>query len=125
MTTPDTLDPWQPMRARVRATIAADLERERATAEALREQVQPRLRQAVADARADGIVTGRVWLIGSFAWGQPTAASDVDLLVEACDDRDALAARVSRRVDRDVDVVPLGQADPALVPHLLREGVPL
>ncbi len=113
------------LRDRLRQVIEADLAREDAVARELRARIAPVLRTAVEAARAAGLLGGRAWLIGSYAWGQPTVASDVDLLVESAADRGALAARISEAVGLDVDVIRVREADPALLPHLQREGMPL
>lgn len=101
------------------------LDEERALADARRARVVPRLRAAVAAARQDGTLDGRAWLIGSYAWGEPTGASDVDLLVERCADPHAASARLEDAVGLPVDVMPVASADPELLPHLTREGTPL
>lgn len=59
---------------------------------------------AVAALRAKGKLS-RAWLFGSYAWGQPTAASDLDVMVEGTDDPFALAAEIGAAVKLDVHVV--------------------
>jgi len=113
------------MRARVRRTIEAELTREANAASELRARVVPLVREAVAAARRIGEIEGRAWLVGSYAWGQPTAASDVDVLVEACADRFALMRRIEGATHLDVDVIIAREADAALLPHLIREGIAL
>jgi len=111
-------------RRRVLENIEADLAREAAQAEALRAAVVPVVAEALGDARREGRCE-RTWLFGSFAWGQPTERSDVDLLVARCEDPDALAAEVWRKVDRAVHVVTLERAPESLVQRVLAEGLPL
>lgn len=110
-------------RAAARRKIAAELERERAEAEQLRQRVIPLLRQAVADARRQGLCT-EVWLVGSFAWGRPTALSDVDLLANTADTTE-LAVLVGRRLRCDVHVVDPAAAPPLLCRRAAEEGIPL
>jgi predicted nucleotidyltransferase len=104
--------------------IEADLERERAEAEALRERVLPRLRAVIGRLRGDGRC-GEVWLFGSFAWGAPTPRSDVDLLVAGAGDVFALAGEVTAGVGRDVHAVPFEDAPESLRQRALADGLPL
>lgn len=108
-------------RRRVIAGIEADLTREEEEAEALRGSVVPAVAERVAEARREGRCE-RAWLFGSFAWGEPTERSDVDLLVERCADPDALAAEVWRHVERAVHVVELERAPASLVERVLESG---
>lgn len=109
-------------RDKVRAQIIQALEEERAQAEDLRARVVPSVQRALLEAR-DETLCGRAWLFGSYAWGQPGARSDVDLLVEACPDPDRLAAAVARRTGTEVHVVPLEDAPEALRVRAQEEGV--
>src|SRR5438045_2463727 len=68
-------------RRAVREKIRRDIAEERRRAEALREQIVPRVARTIAEARARGLCE-RVRLFGSFAWGLPGDRSDLDLLVE-------------------------------------------
>jgi len=111
--------------ARALAVAERRVARERAEAEARRADVVPRVREAVVEARGAGAITGAAWLIGSFAWGLPTAQSDVDLLVEGCAAPSAAAGWLEDRLGVHVDVITVTSADAALLPHLLREGIPL
>ncbi len=108
-------------RRRARAVAEADLEREDRAAEELRRSTIDKLVRAIEAARAEGRCA-RVWLFGSFAWGKPEDRSDVDLLVEACRDPDALTAEVWRACDRPVHVVELDRAPDSLRERVLREG---
>lgn len=110
-------------RARVRANVEAQLARENAIAQTLQARNIPRVVEAIAEARIAGEVSGRVWLIGSYAWGQPDARSDIDLLVETCPNRFALMKRVEDAVRLDVDVILVDEAAPRLLLHLQREGL--
>jgi predicted nucleotidyltransferase len=111
-------------RRRVLAGIKADLARESADADGLRAAVVPRVMEAVQAARASGFCR-RVWLFGSFAWGQPGTRSDVDLLVEGCRDPDGLAADIWRYIGRPVHVLDLSGAPQSLIERVEREGQPL
>jgi hypothetical protein len=107
--------------------VDAQRAREREVARALVERVVPLVTTAVESARAAGEVGPAVWLIGSFALGEPTAASDVDLLVAddtACDPI-ALARRVEAATGLPVDVIPTSQADAQLLPLLIAHGLRL
>lgn len=108
----------------VRRQIEADLETEQRTAEALRAEVIPQLEAAIASARA-ARTAGRAWLFGSFAWGEPRAESDIDVLVEWCADPDALAADIGRATGRAAHVVELAHAPATLRARVLAEGKPL
>lgn len=112
------------LRRRVLQVIEADLAREAEQAESLRAAVLPLVAEAIHTARASGRCE-RAWLFGSFAWGRPTDRSDVDLMVERCDDPDALTAEVWRQVDRAVHVLQLERAPRSLVERVLEEGRPL
>jgi predicted nucleotidyltransferase len=112
------------LRERARATIAADVQRERAASEALQARVLPEVRRGVDEARGEGLCR-RAWLFGSFAWGLPADRSDVDLLVEGCPDPFLLAAVVSRRCGRDVHAVELERAPESLRSRVLADGTPL
>jgi len=115
---------WSDFRAAVRAQLGRQLEAEAAEAEALRARILPVVREAVQHARAAGEV-GRVWLFGSFAWGQPDERSDVDLLVEACPDPFGLAAELWSGCGRPVHAVPLEGAPASLVERARSLGVEL
>lgn len=109
-------------RARVDATIAADIAREEAAAEVLRAAVVPVVRAVVARARDEGVCR-RVWLFGSFAWGQPSEGSDIDLLVEG--DEDELAYRVGAATLRAVHALDLDAAPASLRDRCTSDGVAL
>lgn len=110
------------LRERVDAKIRADLAAEEQAAQALREQVLAAVRGAVEEARSEG-PCGRVWLFGSFAWGQPGQSSDVDLLVEG--DDDALARRVEQASGRQVHAIRMAEAPASLRERVLAHGLPL
>ncbi len=110
------------LRERVDAKIRADLAAEEQAAEALRGQVLAAVRSAIEAARSDGRC-GRVWLFGSFAWGQPGERSDIDLLVEG--DDDALARRVEQACGRDVHAIRMAEAPASLTERVLAHGLPL
>lgn len=103
------------------AGIEADLAREKEQAEALRASVVLAVAERVALARREGRCA-RAWLFGSFAWGEPTEGSDVDILVEGCADPDGFAAEVWRHVERAVHVVELERAPASLVERVLESG---
>ncbi len=110
------------LRERVDAKIRADVAAEEQVANALREQVLDAVRGAVEAARSEA-PCGRVWLFGSFAWGQPGERSDIDLLVEG--DDEALARRVEQVSGREVHAVRLAEAPASLRERVLSHGLPL
>ena len=79
------------------------------------------MRAAIAVARGEGLVEGDVWLIGSFASGEPRSGSDVDLVVAQCPDRIGLAAAIAASLCRDVHVMTRERAPP---PHPGDAGSP-
>lgn len=119
--------PWTALATRAQQVVDAQRARERELARALVERVLPLVTAAVRSARLAGEVGPEVWLIGSFALGQPTATSDVDLLVtdDATTDLLALARRVESATGLPVDVIPRSQADAQLLPLLVSHGLPL
>jgi len=111
-------------RRAVRNKIARDLEREEDEARELRAAVMAKLSPALAHARAGGLCED-AWLFGSFAWGTPRDASDIDLLVAGCSDPDALGGRLMMATSRAVHVVPMEQAPASLKERVLAEGTRL
>ena len=107
-------------RRAVRAEIRRKLEAERAESETLRARVVPLVQQAVASARAAGSC-GRVWIFGSFAWGQPGARSDLDLLVEG--DGSEVAYRVGRACGLEVHALRVEEAPATLRERCDAEGL--
>ena len=67
----------------------------------------------------------QVWLFGSYAWGEPSERSDIDLLVAGCADPDRLASAVGRKTGTDVHIVQLERAPDSLRQRALAEGVTL
>ncbi len=114
-----TLDDF---RTAVRAVIARDLEREAEAAAALRADLVPKVERVVAEARVAGLC-GRAWIFGSFAWGSPCEASDVDLLVERCADPFRLASLVAGACGREAHVVDLETAPAGLRDRVIAEGL--
>ncbi len=108
----------------VRRRIEADLEQERAEAAAIRAEVMPDIRGAIEDARRRALC-GRAWLFGSFAWGQPTDRSDIDVLAEDCTDGIPVAAVLTEHTGRLAHVVPIEDAPPSLRERVLSSGVRL
>jgi len=111
-------------RRAVRAKIEKDILREQADAAARREQTLPAIRRGLALARARGLC-GAAWLFGSYAWGEPTAESDVDLLLDGCEDPDGVAVLVGRETCTEVHAVELNHAPQSLVDRARREGLAL
>lgn len=114
----------QAFRDAVVAKIRRDLEDEDQRASRYRSEVMDRLGPALERARSAGRC-GRAWLYGSFAWGKPTAESDVDILVEGCDSPDSLAAELWTACDRPVHLVQVERAPESLLDRARREGRPL
>jgi predicted nucleotidyltransferase len=114
----------QALLAAFRCAVLAEARRklaaERAESEALRARVLPLVQQAVASARAAGFC-GRVWLFGSFAWGQPEARSDLDLLVEGDDGE--VAYRVGKACGLEVHALRVEQAPATLRARCDAEGL--
>lgn len=112
-------------RRRVDGEIQADLAAEQQASDALHTQVVAALRSATSTAREAG-ARGRVWLFGSFAWGQPNASSDVDLLLDGADeDEGAFVRAISGATDRELHVIRMTEAPDSLRERVLREGMPL
>jgi len=67
----------------------------------------------------------RVWLFGSFAWGEPHKDSDVDVLVEGLNAKVWAKAMVEleRHVGRPVDLVCVEDAPKELVQRVVVEGL--
>ena len=114
----DLLDAF---RTAVRAKIQRDLDAEAERARTLRAEVLPRVEEATASARLQELCS-RVWLFGSYAWGQPSERSDVDLLVEACSDPFRFAGLVATACGRDVHAIELERAPEGLRQRVLAEG---
>ena len=112
-------------REAVRRKIRQDLEAEAASAAKLRRERVPLVKACVEALRADGRC-GAVWLFGSYAWGQPSLASDLDVLVDG--DADELAWRlgnVEGLRHLTVDAWRLEAAPPELVRRAQADGIPL
>ncbi len=108
----------------VRAKVEGELERERSSAAARRERVLRALGPALARARNDGLCTS-AWLFGSYAWGTPGERSDIDLLVDGCDDPERLASLVGQETGTEVHVVQTSSAPPSLRDRAIAEGEPV
>jgi predicted nucleotidyltransferase len=114
----------QAFRRTVRHHFEEQIAREHEAAENLRAAVVPLTKQSIARVRGEGLC-GRAWLFGSYAWGQPGDRSDVDILVEGCQDPFMLASRIGRACGRDVHVVAWSDAPEALRRRVSDEGLPL
>jgi hypothetical protein len=73
---------------------------------------------------------GNVFLFGSFARGQETAASDVDLLVDVTGETTSwfpgsLVADLEQLLERPVQVVIRRSLSPLIRESVLREAIPL
>lgn len=112
------------MRCAARAEAERQLREEGRLAAALRERLMSRLRPVIDDLRSSGLLRG-AWIFGSYAWGTPTEASDVDLLIES--DRDALyiATEVSRAIGLDVHALARDSAPTTLLARISAEGIAL
>jgi predicted nucleotidyltransferase len=123
MSSPTT---WADYRRAVDRHFAEQIaDEQRAGAEA-RAAMQPRVRDAVARARAAG-ACGRAWLFGSFAYGVPHAESDVDVMVEGLREFPTdFAVRIGADLgDIHIHVVPFETASASLRARVLAEGVEL
>lgn len=119
---PPSSPPHAAFRDAVLAKIRRDLAAEAEVSERLRSERLPRLSEIVAAARDEGICR-EVFLFGSYAWGNPTARSDLDLLVAG--DADELAWRVGSALGCEVDAWELDRAPPALIERARTEGISL
>lgn len=108
--------------ARVRSVIRAQIAAEHAEAEALRARVVPLVREAVGAVRSAGHCR-EVWLFGSFAWGNPGARSDVDVLVVG--DANEVGYAIGRATSREVHALGWDEAPPELRARATSEGLPL
>ena len=111
-------------RRAVRAKIERDLASEDRVARELRAAILPRLREAIEEARRSRLLTD-AWLFGSYAWGQPTERSDIDILAADCSDPIEVAVVVGRACDRDVHVIRLERAAPSLRDRSFADGLRL
>ena len=75
------------------------------TASTLREKAQPVIAEATRRLVAE-FAPEQVWLFGSYAWGEPTEDSDLDLLVVVPNDGDTSihGIRRARRCLRAIDM---------------------
>ena len=108
----------------VRAHFEEEVAKDREQAEARRTTVLPGVRSAIERARAEGMCD-EVWLFGSYAWGEPGARSDVDLLVDGCADPFVVASLVGRACGLDVHVIDMSDAPASLKERVRKDGVPL
>jgi len=115
----------QAFRRAVRTRIAKELAEDSARSESRRAAVHGALPSALEAARAAGLLAGRAWLFGSYAWGSPGERSDVDLLVEGCPDVLELAVKIGQVLACEIHVVALEQAPQSLRELVLAQGRPL
>ena len=111
-------------RRAVMEKIARDLEREQRLSHNLRTENLPHIKDGIEAARAEGLCE-RVWLFGSFAWGQPTERSDIDILVKQGRDLTRIACLVGDALQRDVHVVSWDDADETLCRRAREQGIEL
>jgi len=107
-------------RRAVLGEIRKNLEIERHQSEQRRARIIPLVREAVRAARDLGLCE-RVWLFGSYAWGQPGANSDVDLLVEGDDSE--VAYRVAVACELEIHALSWDSAPEELRTRCQVEGV--
>ena len=86
----------------------------------LREATRIELNRAHAE-----VIVGRAWLIGSLAWGEYGAGSDVDVVVEGVSPQgiDELWARLSRTLGERLDLLRLEELPPSFRARVLSEGI--
>lgn len=103
--------------------LVARLELDAQRADAERERVRESAHTVAAWLRDDH-GAARVFLVGSFAWGEPDAASDVDLVVDDVPEtsRGAIEAECSRRIGRTVELLRLCELDDGFQTRVLAEG---
>lgn len=108
------------------------------TAALLRRQTQARrsadrqraieLRRVVsALVRAELPTGGRAWLIGTLAWGEFGARSDIDLVLDAVPNETAthIEIAVTRTARAEVDILWLDDLPAAFAARVLADGIPL
>jgi predicted nucleotidyltransferase len=108
----------------VRRHFEAQIADERRASESRKATVIPKVLEAVANTRAQGLCE-RAWLFGSYAWGEPGQRSDVDIFVEGRGDTIAIASIVGRACGLDVHVVDSAEAPVSLHARVMSEGYPL
>ncbi len=109
-------------RVAARALVARlQVDAQRAHAE--RKRVRERAREVAAWLR-DHHGAARVFLVGSFAWGEADAASDVDLVADDVPEasRGAIEAECSRRIGRTVELRRLCELDDGFRARVLAEN---
>ena len=99
---------------------------QRARAQARADLLRRRVREAMAQLLAEGAIS-RAWLIGSLAWGEHGAGSDVDLVVEGLDPREApmIWDRLSGELVARVDLLRMESLEREFAARVRAEGVPL
>ena len=110
---------WSVVRAAVEKAVTRKLAEEHAAADTRRAALLESLRPLALEAIARGLCRG-VWLFGSFAWGHPGSASDVDLLVDG--DADAVSVLLSEHLRLPLHVVAMQTAPDSLRERVLRDG---
>lgn len=115
---------YRAFRRAVRAKIQRDLDREQAAAAARRARVRQALGPALEQARSRGLCAS-AWLFGSYASGSPGQRSDVDLLLERCEDPESVASIIGRATGTDVHAIALEDAPASLRERVLAEGEPV
>ncbi len=90
-----------------------------------RERLIALLRRDVRKVATD-LGVGRVWLIGSLAWGGFGIRSDIDLVLERAEDgalRAEFEARLSNELNRAIDLLPLSKLSSSFQARVLSEGL--
>lgn len=109
------------------ACAATFVARMQARMDAARERADRLREQAASAARvlASEFGVTKTWLFGSLAWGDPHPSSDVDLLVEGLEPRDACRAehRLATIIDGPFDLVLVQEAPSSLVTRVREDGI--
>lgn len=110
------------------SSLVATLVARRRVARAAHSERAARLRAVVAGVASGARAVGAVdaaWLIGSLAWGDFGARSDVDVVVRGADAASlgALAARFGDALDAEIDLMRIEELPDAFARRVLAEGL--
>ena len=108
------------------STLVARRRRERADTAQRASTARAQARIIARALREEGLVEC-AWLIGSLAWGEPGARSDVDVVLRGCAVSAVSAAwrRLGDALDLPVDVLRFEELTPSFQRRVLDEGIRL